>query len=446
MDCEGNHDACSRRRGSTPEWFVRREWCNPVTNDYSGLRDYLPCNPGVPCEHGCCAGVSKEDAASSACTQGDENALSGFAVEAGVPICACAAGMCEVGGSESLLVHDPNAKLGPAEAAAGEWISYTVQYENVGAGTAYGVYVEDPISTLLDANTLEIDDGGLYFPASRTIYWNIGELGPGAGGSVGFRVQVPTDVVSGTVIVNSATVYFPSVPETTPTGEVVTLVQDVVAHSQRLETIEGTPLAVTLSGSSPVGPLTYAILDGPSSGVLSGTSPNLLYTPAANFEGPDLFTFRVSDGLKTSAPAEVSIMVGTGAESTPPEVYATSPSPNETGVKASATPVFSGAYLPSIYVYFSEPIDPATVTAQTLFVATAGGRHLNGYAVYDASGQSARFVSQERLLWNATYTATVTTGVHDTSGNALAANRVWSFTIEAGPPAGTTYLPMVLRG
>jgi hypothetical protein len=89
-------------------------------------------------------------------------------------------------------------------------------------------------------------------------------------------------------------------------------------------------------------------------------------------------------------------------------------------------------------------IDPATVTAQTLFVADATGRHLAGTAIYGAGAYAARFVPSERFQYEASYTATVTTGVRDTSANVLAGGLVWSFTTEAWP-AGHIYLPLVVR-
>ena len=47
----------------------------------------------------------------------------------------------------------------------------------------------------------------------------------------------------------------------------------------------------------------------PAHGTLSGTAPNLTYTPAANYNGADSFTFKVNDGTVDSAPATVSITV-----------------------------------------------------------------------------------------------------------------------------------------
>jgi hypothetical protein len=395
------------------------------------------------CLNGCCVRPGSLLPGSSLCSSVASSTVDALLVATEDPRCGCAGGICAVKQLEARTAHDPNAKLGPAEAAAGEWISYTLQYENLGEGTAYGVYVEDHLSPILDESTLEIDGGGFYFPASRSIYWMVGELGPGEGGSVDLRVQVPPGVVSGTVIVNSATVYFPSVPEATPTGDVVTLVQDQVAHSQRVETSEGLPLPITLTGYSPAGPVTFQVVEQPWGGTVSGTPPNVVYTPAPNFEGPDRLTFRVSDGLKESAPAEVSIVVRTGPETIPPEIVARTPSPGETGVRASAVPFFD-THTPYIYVTFSEPMDAATVTPQTLFLADAQGRRLAGYATYSDWGYVARFLPQEPLQKGATYTATVTTGVRDSSGNALAASTVWSFATEK-PAGGRIYLPLIVR-
>jgi len=73
-----------------------------------------------------------------------------------------------------------------------------------------------------------------------------------------------------------------------------------MASPQAVETDEDTPIGVTLAGADPDGDtLSYMVVAGPQHGTLSGTAPNLTYTPAANYFGPDAFTFRVSDGEAT---------------------------------------------------------------------------------------------------------------------------------------------------
>lgn len=83
-----------------------------------------------------------------------------------------------------------------------------------------------------------------------------------------------------------------------------------VAVAQFRSTTPGTPLAITLTASDPDGdPLTYAIVTQPAHGALSGTPPNVTYTPAAGFTGSDSFTFRANDGKANSNVATVSLSV-----------------------------------------------------------------------------------------------------------------------------------------
>ena len=82
-----------------------------------------------------------------------------------------------------------------------------------------------------------------------------------------------------------------------------------VANSQSVETDEDTAVLVTLSGFDADGDvLTYSI-GQPAGGSLSGSAPNLTYTPDENFNGSDSFTFTVSDGSATSSAATVTITV-----------------------------------------------------------------------------------------------------------------------------------------
>jgi hypothetical protein len=76
-------------------------------------------------------------------------------------------------------------------------------------------------------------------------------------------------------------------------------------------TNEDTPVGITLAGVDLDGdPLTYQVVTGPSHGTVSGgTAASRTYTPTLNYNGPDSFTFTVSDGTATSAPATVSITV-----------------------------------------------------------------------------------------------------------------------------------------
>jgi hypothetical protein len=83
-----------------------------------------------------------------------------------------------------------------------------------------------------------------------------------------------------------------------------------VANAQSVTTAEDIAKAITLTGTDvDGGTLTYSVVAGPSHGTLSGTAPALTYTSAANYNGPDNFTFKVNDGTVDSNIATVNITV-----------------------------------------------------------------------------------------------------------------------------------------
>jgi len=106
-----------------------------------------------------------------------------------------------------------------------------------------------------------------------------------------------------------------------------------VATAQAVETVQETPLLVTLVGTDLDGDtLTAALATSPAHGALSGTAPNVTYTPAAGYFGADSFTFTVHDGQATSAPATVSITVTKA--NTPPTATAQSVTTQQDTAKA----------------------------------------------------------------------------------------------------------------
>ena len=91
----------------------------------------------------------------------------------------------------------------------------------------------------------------------------------------------------------------------------ITVVNDPpVANAQYVELQPNTSTPVTLSGSDDCNDaLTFAVVAQPAHGTLSGTAPNLTYTPTAAYTGADSFTFKVNDGTNDSAAATVSLNV-----------------------------------------------------------------------------------------------------------------------------------------
>jgi len=83
-----------------------------------------------------------------------------------------------------------------------------------------------------------------------------------------------------------------------------------VASGNSVETVMDVALPIVLVATDgDADPLTYTIVASPSHGTLSGTAPNLTYTPDSGYVGNDQFSFRVNDGTINSNTATVSIVV-----------------------------------------------------------------------------------------------------------------------------------------
>lgn len=119
---------------------------------------------------------------------------------------------------------------------------------------------------------------------------------------------------------------------------------------------------------------------------------------------------------------------GGGGGGSPPDtdvpvVTATSPQNNAANVPVDSV----------IAVTFSEPIDPATLTAEAVSIRS-GFNTRAGTISY--SGTTATFTPNAVLDTGAMYTVHVSPGVTDAAGNALPVDYFWTFTTE--PPPDTT--------
>lgn len=103
----------------------------------------------------------------------------------------------------------------------------------------------------------------------------------------------------------------------TATGTITITVNPVndapEAYDGEDETDEDVPVEITLLGDDIDGDdITYSIVGGPSHGTLSAIDPDthvVTYTPSANWNGTDSFTFKVNDGQEDSNTATVTITV-----------------------------------------------------------------------------------------------------------------------------------------
>ena len=83
------------------------------------------------------------------------------------------------------------------------------------------------------------------------------------------------------------------------------------------------------------------------------------------------------------------------------------------------------AFNPPITATFSEGLDPLSVSATTVTLKQ-GATTVPGTAT--SGGVTVIFTPSAALVPSTVYTMTITTGVQDPAGNALAADTVWSFT------------------
>ncbi|HEY0143965.1 MAG TPA: DNA/RNA non-specific endonuclease [Thermoanaerobaculia bacterium] len=79
--------------------------------------------------------------------------------------------------------------------------------------------------------------------------------------------------------------------------------------SQSLAVTEDVAKTFDLNAVSATQPLTYTIVSGPAHGTLSGSGASQTYTPAADYFGSDSFTFKVSNGTRSSNTATMTIDV-----------------------------------------------------------------------------------------------------------------------------------------
>ena len=108
-----------------------------------------------------------------------------------------------------------------------------------------------------------------------------------------------------------------------------------------------------------------------------------------------------------------------GADATAPTVTAVSPTNLAIGVSVNSV----------VTVTFSEGMDPTTITGTTFNLkVTAGGAVVAGSVSYNSATNVATFTPTASLTSNTNYTVTVTTGVKDLAGNAMAAQFTSTFT------------------
>ncbi|MDB6124432.1 MAG: hypothetical protein JWQ71_3425, partial [Pedosphaera sp.] len=171
-----------------------------------------------------------------------------------------------------------------------------------------------------------IDDGLPVTPGKTTSTWSK-TSGPGtvSFGNAATPSTTATFSTNGTYVLrltaNDGTLS--SFSEVTVTVNAAKINNAPVANSQSISLNANAVRVITLTGSDANGDaLTYSVATSPTHGSLTGTAPNLSYTPVANYTGTDSFTFKANDGLVDSAPATISLTINTITNSAGSDVVA----------------------------------------------------------------------------------------------------------------------------
>ncbi len=155
-----------------------------------------------------------------------------------------------------------------------------------------------------------------------------------------------------------------------------------------------------------------------------------LFTPTVNLAPSTQFTAAIAPTVQSASGNLIAgsylwnFTTGINANTTPPTVVSTVPI-------SAATSVPTNTILAAT---FSKAMDPTALTATgtfTLAVAGVGGAAVPATVNY--AGNTVTLTPSSALAATKQYTATITTAAEDLTGNALAANYVWSFTTGAGP-------------
>jgi len=210
----------------------------------------------------------------------------------------------------------------------------------------------------------------------------------------------------------------PTVSATTPAASAVGIERKALVTASFSAAMS--PATITAS--------TFILMEGtiavPGTVTYSGTTAT--FTPTSLLDASTVFTATITSGAKSSSGTALAAdKVWSFTTVGLPAAGATDPLDNATGVAQNKV----------IALTFSGAMDPTSITSST-FMLKQGTTSVAGSVAY--SGTTATFTPTTVLAANTLYTATVTTGVKDLSGNAILANKVWSFTTVVLPEVVST--------
>jgi hypothetical protein len=162
-------------------------------------------------------------------------------------------------------------------------------------------------------------------------------------------------------------------------------------------------------------------------GSISYSGSTVTFKPAADLIAGLTYTATVTTGAKNTSGTPMAnnyVWAFSTINSSAPLVISTDPANNASNVPLNQV----------VAATFNVNMDALTLNTSTYTVST-GGNPVSGAVSY--SGKTVSFTPNSNLLSDATYTAKITTGAKDASGNAMANNYTWTFSTVAhsGPNA-----------
>ena len=219
----------------------------------------------------------------------------------------------------------------------------------------------------------------------------------------------------------------PQVIAEVPTGDIQVstsaTVQAQFNASLDPTTVNASTVTVSAGGTAIAGTVSY---DDPTRTVTFSPSSPLAYSTT--------YSVTLAAAIKSAAGvpmgSDVSWAFTTSAGPVaPPSVASTTPAAAAVNVAANST----------VQATMSGAMDPASFTVAT-FALTGPGGPVAASVSYDAPSRTATLTPSAALSPSATYTATLSTGVRNSAGQALASPYSWSFTTQ-GPPTVVATTP-----
>jgi hypothetical protein len=184
-------------------------------------------------------------------------------------------------------------------------------------------------------------------------------------------------------------------------------------HDMTASSLNTSSFTVTCAGTPFTGTVTY------------DAANQLAIFQHANFTSGSTCEATITTAAKDTANVALaenyvwSFVTG-AADTTPPTITAKSPANAAIGVCLSK----------SVSVTFSEPMNPATITAANFYVSSVATPSMPGAITYDILSNTATFdvTNPAGFVANTLYTTHVNTGVTDLAGLPLASNNTSTFT------------------